>query len=667
MKKSICLLALFGLLAGCYSPKQSDSSEFIPSSSENSSEISESSEVSSVQDSSSESLKETREEVLKFNDPSYETRKIESIDDVTSDDLFNLGNRVDVTISISDEELKKLQADYETGYKSEIYRVADSVTIRLTNYGTPYTWEFKNVGIRQKGNTSRENILVNGEINVTNHYKLCFDETFDDPERYSASFIEEMEEKMNGESYEDRTFLDLDGLDFKWNRNSDATHIKEVYASYLYKAGGLIAQRVGLSNLTFIQEDQGNKEYSFGLCTLYEPAKKQLIKKAFQNNENYLNAPSWKEEKKGPYGVSGANYGDLYKCTWGVGEGFSNTGASMSLDSWSSKAFGVGNVSGSYIPAYERKTNTDAEYEDGLIRETIIAFSEPGETNVERYIDSEYLAKICAVNYFIGNPDDFRYNYNNYMLYFRRTDGKMILIPIDNDRVFGITKGMNFENGNTESKPYSKSTFAGEQKNPLLLKTILSSADNQCKKDYTSALKSLVYTPWAKAETFNKYMGIAKATYSDYEFGASNENMSMEKYLNKKIATINSALGTDAPTDNEEESDQTVYDNLYLVGNFNDWGNYPDSDLEKYKFLYCENYTYSITVEIEKSLDDDTLQFKINGGKQDWSVIDWSFNEDLTKLKKEKAGNAILKNVKKGDSVQIRFNTNTLDSEVSVL
>ncbi len=664
MKKSICLLALFGLLAGCYSPKEEDGSEVTPFSSE---ESSESSEISSLPDSSSEPLAETREEVLEFSDPDFETRKIGSIDDVTSDDLFNLGNKVDVRISISDEELKKLQADYETGYKSEIYRVADKVTIRLTNCGTPYTWEFSNVGIRQKGNTSRENILVNGEINVQNHYKLCFDETFDDPERYSSSFIEEMKEKMDGESYEDRTFLDLDGLDFKWNRNNDATHIKEVYASYLYQAGGLIAQRVGLSNLTFIQEDQGNKECSFGLCTLYEPAKKQLIKKAFQKSEDYLNAPSWKEEKKGSYGVSGANYGDLYKCTWGVGEGFSYEGASMGPESWTGKKIGVGNISGSYVPAYERKTNTDSSYEEALIKEALTAFSKSSDIEIEKYIDSEYLAKICAVNYFIGNPDDFRYNYNNYMLYFRRTDGKMILIPIDNDRVFGITKGMNFESGNTESKPFSKSTFAGDQKNPLLLKSILSSEDNQCKRDYTAILKSLICTPWAKEETFDKYMGIAKATYSEYEFGGDDENMSMGKYLSKKIATINSALGTSVPTDSEEQCDKTVYDNLYLVGNFNDWGNYPDSDLEKYKFLYCGDYAYSITVSIEKPLEDDTLQFKINGGEQDWSVIDWSFSEDLTKLTKEKAGNAKLKNVKKGDSVQISFNTNTLDSEAYVL
>ncbi len=467
---------------------------------------------------------------------------------------------------------------------------------------------------------------------------------------------------MNGESYEDRDFLGLDGFDFKWNRNEDTTHIKEIYASYLYQAGGIIAQRVGLSNISMIQKDNGNKSYSFGLCTIYEPAKKQLIKKAFQNNESYLNAPTWKEEKKGTYGVSSVNYGDMYKCTWGVGEGASNTGSPMTSSSILGRKVGVGNISGSYIPTYERKTNTDVEYDDSLLRNAFQTFESSSYSEIEKIVDMEYLAKVSAINYFIGNPDDYRYNYNNYMLYFRRVDGKMIIIPIDNDRVLGITKGMNFENGNTDSKPYSKNTYNGDQKNPLLLKTILSSNENTCKNNYTYTLNSLISSPWASLETFNTFMGVAKETYSDYSFGTSNENMSIDTYLSKKVSTIKNALNIDDPT-----GDTTVYDDLYIVGNFNDWGNYSTSDLAKYKFNYDGEYNYSLTIDITKSLDNDTLQFKVNAGQQNWSSIDWSFNEDLTKLKKEKSSNAKLQNVKEGDRVSIKFNTNTLVAEIKKL
>lgn len=655
MRKPTCLLLLSSLLCGCSiaSPKES-STEPNPSSSDQEDTV----------PTSSSSIEETKEELTSFSSPNFETRKIVSKDEVTSDDLFNLGNKVSISISISDSELSSLQSDYETGFKSEIYRLADTVSISLTNFENTFTWEYSNVGIRQKGNTSREDVLKDGEINTENHYKLCFDEEFNDPERYSSTFIAKVEEKKNGESYADRSFLDLDGLDIKWNRNDDSTHIKEVYSSYIYKAGSIIAQRVGLADFSMTQKDKG-KSYSFGLCTIYEPAKKQLIKKAFQSNDDYLNAPSWKEEKKGSYGVGGENYGDLYKCTWGVGEGFSNTGSPMTLSSISGKKVGVGNIWGSYIPAYERKTNTEADYDDPLIKEAFSAFDSGDYSKIEECADLEYLSKVFAINYFLGNPDDFRYNYNNYMVYFRRTDKKMILLPIDNDRVLGITKGMNFENGNTESKPYSKNTFAGEQKNPLLLNTILSSSVNQCKADYTAILQSLLASDWASGDTFNRYMGIAKATYSDTTFSPSNENMSFESYLNKKKETINKALNGSSSGD--QTGDKTVYDSLYIVGNFNDWGSYPSSDLPKYKFEHLGDCSYSVNVDIAKALDDDTLQFKINGGQSDWSSIDWSFNDDLTKLKKEKAGNARLKNVKKGDRISFKINTDTLVSEVKNL
>ena len=102
---------------------------------------------------------------FKINEPDFSTRKINNIDEITMEDFFNLGNRIDIKINISNEELKKLQADYETGYKSEIYRLASKVVITLTNFGNKYTWEYENVGIRQKGNTSRIPIY-NGDGNI---------------------------------------------------------------------------------------------------------------------------------------------------------------------------------------------------------------------------------------------------------------------------------------------------------------------------------------------------------------------------------------------------------------------------------------------------------------------------------------------------------------------
>ena len=124
-------------------------------------------------------------ETNKYNltTPNFTTRKISSIDEITLDDFFNLGNRVDISVMIKEAELKKLQADYETGYKSEIYRFADKVEITLTNYGIEYKWEYANVGIRQKGNTSRNNI-------ISIFYEKCFDMIVECYKCFSFVFFE---------------------------------------------------------------------------------------------------------------------------------------------------------------------------------------------------------------------------------------------------------------------------------------------------------------------------------------------------------------------------------------------------------------------------------------------------------------------------------------------
>ena len=167
------------------------------------------------QDDNGDNNQPSTEKIYNLASPDFTVREITTIDEVTMEDFFNLGNRIDIKVSVSNDELKKLQSDYETGYKSEIYRLASKVEISLTNYGKTFKWEFENVGIRQKGNTSRTDILNgNGGLNL-NHYKLSFDETFDDPAMYDSSFIS----KNGNQEYANREFLGMSGLDFKWDKD----------------------------------------------------------------------------------------------------------------------------------------------------------------------------------------------------------------------------------------------------------------------------------------------------------------------------------------------------------------------------------------------------------------------------------------------------------------
>ena len=70
-------------------------------------------------------------------------------------DLFDLGNKVEISLNIDRDNFDKLNNDYLTGLKSEIYHHAESVEIKITKEGKVYRSVFHDVGIRQKGNTSR--------------------------------------------------------------------------------------------------------------------------------------------------------------------------------------------------------------------------------------------------------------------------------------------------------------------------------------------------------------------------------------------------------------------------------------------------------------------------------------------------------------------------------
>lgn len=629
MKKNILLLISSLILISC---SMNNSENLSPS--ENTSQI------------STEITIEEQKNQFFLNEPDFSSPKRQTKEDVTFDDFFNLSNTVNIKIYISDNELQALEDAYNSFPKSDIYRVADKVVISLKNYDNNFEWEFKNVGIRQKGNTSRKHILINNKINNQNHFKLSFDETFDDETLYSKEFIQEMKTKIGDEDYSEREFLGLSGLDFKWNKNNDSTHIKEAYASKLYQAGGIISQHIGLSTISMINN---NEETSFGLCNIYEPASKSLIKRNLKNGKEYVNMSSWSIEKKGTFGPASENYGDYYKCSYGKNDGSYSNGADMSMNSINEKRIGVANSTGTYIPVYEKKTNKKSN--DDLLKNCIATINNNDYNEISKVVDLTYLAKCEALSYIVGNPDDMRLNYNNYYMYFRRTDGKLIIIPYDIDRCFGITKDFNFKNGVTELQPLSKDTNSGSQRNNLLLKTILSSSTNQCQKDYLEMINIIQTSSWIKEETFNQFYNQAKNSYKNIDFKQENENMSFETYISKKLNITPSI-------DNKE------YDNLYIVGNFNNWGNYSEKDLPLYKFNKIEKYTYQVTININNSLSNDTLEFKINSGYSNYSIIDWSLDETLTTLIPKKSNNAKLQNVKKGDKIQITINTSTLKTQV---
>ena len=104
--------------------------------------------------------------------------------------LFDINNKVEIDVDISDDELAKMQSDYNRydnmGSKSPIYRKCD-LKISITSDGVKNTYIIRNTGIRMKGNTSRTAFYdSNSGVYSLIHFKVDFTESFDDEQYYGG-------------------------------------------------------------------------------------------------------------------------------------------------------------------------------------------------------------------------------------------------------------------------------------------------------------------------------------------------------------------------------------------------------------------------------------------------------------------------------------------------
>ena len=112
------------------------------------------------------------------------------------------------------------------------------------------------------------------------------------------------------------------------------------------------------------------------------------------------------------------------------------------------------------------------------------------------------------------------------------------------------------------------------------------------------------------------------------------------------------------------------YDNIYIVGTFNDWGNYSSNELSKYKLNKVAENTYSITVTVTKGVSTDSkgsyVKFKFNNGYNNYDQIDWKLSEDLKTLITESNNSQFCYGVKIGDTITVTINTKTLEASVVI-
>ncbi|MBQ9701110.1 MAG: CotH kinase family protein, partial [Lachnospiraceae bacterium] len=439
-------------------------------------------------------------------------------------ELFDINSEVKISIDISDEELAKIQRDYEEyssyGSKSPIYRMC-TLTIEIN--GDKYVLE--EVGIRMKGNTSRRDFydIANKEVYNLIHFKISFQETFDDEEYYGEDAKVWTDEAAR-EVRKDRTFASLKGLEMKWNRNMDSTYMRETYAYKMYRDMGVLAPNNTLGRC----EVNGD---NWGLYKVYEPVDKVFIKRYFD------------EEDAG---------GDLYKCGWAGRDNASYAKAGSLI--------GIEDEDSGRFYAYDLKTNKKTSQHEQLKNMiNIINNSSASEEQLEEVVDMENWLRFMAVSYFLGMPDDLRNNYNNHYVYFKKSTGQAVFIAYDCEISLGIATWNPTGNYMTETNPYSGWAYGinESQRNPLIKKTV--SEGGLYRDEYTEALDDVANSKWMSFHTYDVMFGEIYSKYNVYDIpdvrvkkfdkkyfdmsiadmvtdgGYSNGNMTVQEYLEKML------------------------------------------------------------------------------------------------------------------------------------
>lgn len=438
-------------------------------------------------------------------------------------ELFDINNKVAIYIDISETELLKIQKDYEEfssrGSKSPIYRMCDLViTINNDQY------YINEVGIRMKGNTSRTNFYDqnNGIYNYI-HYKLKFSETFDDTDDYTESEIKIWEDSSLRKERKNRTFATLEGLELKWNKNMDGTHLRTYLAYDLFEQNNYLAPNCTISQVLITEF---GVLQNLGIFEVNEPVDEIFLSKHLD------------EADLG---------GDLYKVGWD-----NRSGGNLTTDTL--YGIGIEDEHAGYFPIYDLKTNKKTSTSDTL--KNLINTLNSNINEIENVVDIDMFLKFAALSYLVGNPDDYRNNYNNYYMYFLKSSNKVIFIPYDLDRTYGITKDWDpFGNGSSRIDPLTNYSVLGEQVNPIIRKTVCYGADTKYLNAYISYLKEYSNNEYFNMSYVNSIYDVAKGNYNSVykptikelvdksiNFNIYDNNYNISNYLNnikENIQNIN--------------------------------------------------------------------------------------------------------------------------------
>lgn len=441
--------------------------------------------------------------------------KLPYTDDELYEQLFDINNVVTFDIDMDDSQLTLMDNDCGER-KYYIYRKADLyVTIKNNKEKTTYRYKIPEVGIKQKGN-GRNKFYSNSKIYNLIHLKIDFQQTFSNDKYYSGDSLHNWSDNHQKGLRKSRTFATLKNLNLKWNRNNDRSYIRTYYANEFYRDNNVLSPRANLCVLNI-------GETKMGVYSLTESIDKIFIDRNFS------------ELDRG---------GDLYKCS------YDNNVLGPKMNSV--EGIGVEDDENDLAYFYDKKTNKKVINDDGNVDHSnivnlISTLNKDGisKEDISDVVDMDHFLKFAAVSYFVANPDDMRNDYNNYYIYFKKSDNKAIFIPYDNDNSFGVIRNFSyFFSVSILSSPYSNITSKQEvQENPLYIHTI--DEGGFYVDEYTKILKEVSKSNYLSKDKFSDVYRIASGNYKTYT-------------IDNKL--FNNATYDLSFSDHEEEYNMSFYD-----------------------------------------------------------------------------------------------------------
>jgi hypothetical protein len=201
--------------------------------------------------------------------------------------------------------------------------------------------------------------------------------------------------------------------------------------------------------------------------------------------------------------------GNLWKCAYGA-----------DLNWWGSNP-------SSYHSVYELKTNQDSADYTALVHFIDVLNNTPASNFVcaiQEVMDVDLFLRTIALEILMGQWDGYAYNKNNYFLYQRESDGKMVFLSYDLDNTFGIDWfGINWALRNVYNWAPSN------QPRPLYTKLL---AVPYFKDRFTYHLTDILNSVWdvtsLQAELEQKQQLISPAALADdykgYDYGFSDQD-----------------------------------------------------------------------------------------------------------------------------------------------